>query len=173
VDELLTKRLRLRLWRDEDLPDLRRLDRNPRFMRFLHPQGELRTEEETVARLAWLQRDWLERGFGRWAVEERESGRFVGHAGLAMHRLWPGDPELGYGVDPELWGRGYGTEAAGAALAHGFETLGLERIVSLIHPQNAASIRVAERLGARQVATVDWPEGGVEVLVYAVERPAF
>jgi RimJ/RimL family protein N-acetyltransferase len=170
VEELLTERLRLRLWRDEDLPDLRRLDRDPRFMRFFHPQGELRTEEETVGRLAWLRQDWVEHGFGRWAVEERVSGRFVGHAGLAMHRLWPDDPELGYGVDPQLWGRGYGTEAAGAALAHGLETLAFERIVSLIHPENAASIRVAERLGARPIGSVHWPEGGTDVLVYAVER---
>jgi RimJ/RimL family protein N-acetyltransferase len=139
-------------------------------MRFFHPRGELRTEEETVARLAWLQRDWLEHGYGRWAVEEREGGRFVGHAGLSMHRLWPDDPELGYGVDPQLWGRGYGTEAAAAALAHGFQTLGFGRVVSLVHPDNLASIRVAEHLGARPIGSVHWPEGDADVLVYAVER---
>ena len=172
MDELLTARLRLRHWRDDDLGELRRLDRDARFMRFLDPDGRLRTEEETVARLSWMQQDWLEHGFGRWAVEERDTGRFVGHAGLGVHRLWPDDPELGYGVDPELWGRGYATEAAAAALAHGFETFGFQRVVSLIHPDNEPSIRVAERLGERQTATVRWPEGGLDLLVYAIERPA-
>ena len=171
MDELLTARLRLRHWRDDDLAELRRLDRDPRFVRFLSADGSLRSEEETAARLAWMQRDWVEHGFGRWAVEERETGRFVGHAGPGVHRLWPDDPELGYGIDPELWGRGYATEAARAALAHGWETLGFERVVSLIHPQNVASIRVAERLGERRVATVPWPEGGADLLVYGRERP--
>lgn len=171
MDELLTARLRLRHWRDDDLDGLRRLDRDPRFMRFLNADGSLRSEEETVARLAWMQRDWVEHGFGRWAVEERRTGRLVGHAGCGVHSLWPDDPELGYGIDPELWGRGYATEAAAAALAHGFQTLGFRRVVSLIHPDNVRSIRVAERLGERPVATVPWPEGGVDLLVYGVERP--
>jgi RimJ/RimL family protein N-acetyltransferase len=118
-----------------------------------------------------MRHDWDERGFGRWAVEERETGRFVGHAGLGVHSLWPADPELGYGVDPELWGRGYATEAAGAALVHGFETLGLERVVSIIHPENTPSIRVAERLGERPYASVWWPDGELDLLVYAIDRP--
>jgi RimJ/RimL family protein N-acetyltransferase len=118
-----------------------------------------------------MQRDWEEHGFGRWAVEERESGRLLGHAGLGVHHLWPGDPELGWGIDPERWGLGYATEAAAAALEHAW-SLGIARVVSLIHPDNAASLRVAEKLGEHLHATVPWPAGGHEVLVYAVESPA-
>lgn len=165
MDELLTPRLRLRHWRDDDLADLRRLDADDRFMRYLGPRG---ASEERLAR---MRADWAERGFGRWAVEERGSGRFVGHAGLGVHSLWPADPELGYGVDPELWGRGYATEAAGAALADGLGRLGFGRVVSIIHPENARSIRVAERLGERPLTTVWWPEGELDLLVYSVGRP--
>jgi RimJ/RimL family protein N-acetyltransferase len=171
VDELVTPLLRLRLWRDDDYDDLRRLDTDDRYTRFLGSLGGPVTEEQTAERLARLQRDWIEHGFGRWALEERATGRFVGHAGPGVHRLWPDDPELGWGVDPDLWGRGYATEAAAAALAHGFDSLGFERVVSLIHPQNVRSIRVAERLGEQPTATVYWPEGGLDLLVYSIERP--
>ena len=171
MDELLTPRLRLRRWRDDDVTNLRRLDADSRYTRYLGSLGGPVTEEQTAERLERLQRDWIGHGFGRWAVEERETGRFVGHAGPGVHRLWPDDPELGWGVDPELWGRGYATEAAAAALAHGFETLGFERVVSLIHPENHPSIRVADRLGERPTATVHWPEGGLDLLVYSIERP--
>lgn len=171
MDELLTPRLRLRHWRDDDLDGLRRLDADSRYTRFLGSLGGPVTEEETAARLARMRRDWLERGFGRWAVEERETGRFVGHSGLGVHWLWPDDPELGWGVDPQLWGRGYATEASLAALAHGFEAHGFPRAVSLIHPHNAPSVRVAERVGERPLTTVWWPEGQLDLLVYAVEHP--
>jgi RimJ/RimL family protein N-acetyltransferase len=66
------------------------------------------------------------------------------------------------------WGRGFATEAARAALAHAFTAMGKTHVISLIRPENAASIRVAERLGER-------PEGrtelfGKEVLVYGIDR---
>jgi RimJ/RimL family protein N-acetyltransferase len=139
-------------------------------VRFLLPHGEPRSADETVERLARMRADWAQHGFGRWAVEERTTGRFVGHAGLGAHRLWPEDPELGWGVNPALWGRGYATEAAGAALQHAFATFSFARVVSILHPQNAASIRVAEKLGEHSLATVPWPETGLELLVYAVGR---
>ena len=146
------------------------MDTDLRFVRFLLPQGRARTAEETRERLVRMQRDWDERGFGRWAVEERDSGQLVGHAGLGVHHLWPDDPELGWGIDPERWGRGYATEAARAALEHGW-ALGFARAVSVIHPANAASIRVAEKLGERLHASVPWPAGDLDVLVYAIEAP--
>jgi RimJ/RimL family protein N-acetyltransferase len=140
-------------------------------VRFLMPSGGPRSEGETAERLARMRTDWDERGFGRWAVEELQTGRFVGHAGLGLHRLWPTDPELGWGVDPELWGRGYATEAAASALRHAFAELRLPRVVSLLHPANAASIRVAEKLGEESLSTVRWPETELDLLVYVVRRP--
>ena len=70
-----------------------------------------------------------------------------------------------------MWGRGYATEADSAALARGFESLGLERVASLIHPQNVRPICVADRLGERPTATVNWREGGLDLLVYSIEPP--
>jgi RimJ/RimL family protein N-acetyltransferase len=64
----------------------------------------------------------------------------------------PRTHEIGWAVDPGHQGRGYATEAANALLAHGFEDLGLHRIIATCQPQNAASVRVMEKLGLRREA---------------------
>lgn len=147
-----------------------RLNGDAEFTRYLTPDGLPQAPEFSEAQLARFRAHWDEHGYGLWAVEERETGRFAGRVGLSNHRLWPHDVELGWAIDSELWGRGYATEVGSAALVHAFETLAFQRVVSIIHPENAASIRVAEKLGERPHATVWWPEGELELLVYAAER---
>jgi [ribosomal protein S5]-alanine N-acetyltransferase len=71
---------------------------------------------------------------------------------------------------PDVWGRGYATEAGRASLRHAFETLAAPRVVSIVHPENEASIRVIERLGLGLDGTLWWPEGELELLRYALER---
>ncbi len=162
--ELETARLRLRGWRDEDVANLERLSVDRRFTRYLGPRQDPREELEKH------RRRWRELGYGQWALEERASGRFVGRAGLHRHRLWLQDVECGWGLDPEFWGRGYATEAGAAALRYAFAELDVPRVVSILHPDNTPSIRVAERLGERPYATVPWDNTGIELLVYAIER---
>ena len=128
------------------------------------------TREETADQLARFRRGWEEHGFGIWAVEELESGRLVGRVGLSYHRLWPSDPEVGWKLDPDVWGRGYATEAGAASLRHAFETLGFERVVSIALPQNTASIRVMDRLGIEPWREVWWPDGEAMLDVRAIER---
>ena len=169
VTELQTPRLRLRPWRADDLADLERLNADTRFTRFLNPGGAAYTPAWTADKLARMRAEW-EQGWGSWAIEERETGRFVGRVGLQFHRLWPADVELGWGVHPDLWGRGYATEAAREALRHAFGPLGFDRVVSIVHPENASSIRVAEKLGERPYASVRWEDGGLDLDVYAIER---
>jgi RimJ/RimL family protein N-acetyltransferase len=125
---------------------------------------------DTEAQLRRFQRHWEEHGFGLWAAEERQTGRLVGRIGLAYHRLWPREPEVGWKLAPEVWGRGYATEGGAASLRYAFETLGAARVVSIAHPENAASIRVMTRLGLAFDGTLWWPEGEVELLRYAIER---
>jgi RimJ/RimL family protein N-acetyltransferase len=155
--------LRLRAWRDDDAAQLDRLRADERYMRYLG------TADDGASQVARFRAHWDERGYGLWAVEDRATGRFAGRVGLSHHRLWPQDVEVGWAFDPELWGRGYATEASAAAIAHAFETLRLARVISILHPQNTASIRVAEKLGERPHATVWWPEDGIDLLVYALE----
>ncbi len=90
---------------------------------------------------------WLLRGFGPWAVERKAGGDILGFVVIGFE---PGDqePELGYLFRPMAEGHGYATEAALAVRSHASATLGINRLVSYIAPENAASARVARRLGA-------------------------
>jgi RimJ/RimL family protein N-acetyltransferase len=170
MTELSTARLRLRLWRDEDLERLAELNADPRVTRWLTPTGAPIPREATAEQLARFRAHWDEHGFGIWAVEERATGALVGRVGLQYHRLWPHEPELGWKLDPDVWGRGYATEGGAAGLRHAFETLGRDRVVSIIHPENRPSIRVAERLGFAPHEQVDWPDGGIALDVYGIGR---
>ena len=160
----------MRAWRDDDLEDLARINADARFARYLTPDGSPIPRPRSEAQLRRFRAHWEEHGFGLWAVEERATGRFVGRVGVQFHHLWPGDPEVGWGLDPAVWGRGYATEAGRAAIEHAFRTLAVPRLVSIVHPDNVASIRVQERLGITPWREVDWPEGGVALEVRAVER---
>ena len=133
-------------------------------MRYLGPR------QDGAAQLARIRRHWEQYGFGLWAVDEKETGAFVGRVGLSLHRLWPDDPEVGWGLAPEHWGRGYATEAGGAALRHAFTTLDLARVVSIVHPENGASIRVMDRLGITPWREVPWDDTGITLEVRAIER---
>lgn len=74
-------------------------------------------------------------------------------------------------LDPEVWGRGYATEAAAAVLRRAFEHLGLERVVSIIHPESERSLRVARRLGLAPWRAIPWDDRGIDLDVYAIRRP--
>ena len=170
LKQLETARLRLRPWRERDLDELHRIALLPDVYRYL--TGQPPTEDETAAQLDRFRRHWDEHGFGLWAVEERSTGRFVGRIGLAYHRLWPNDPEVGWKLDPAVWGRGYATEGGAASLAYAFETLGVDRVVSIVHPQNVRSIRVMERLGLEPWRQVWWEEQEIMLEVHSKRRAA-
>jgi RimJ/RimL family protein N-acetyltransferase len=90
---------------------------------------------------------WALRGYGLLAAELAADGRFAGFAGVLHPADWP-EPELAYSLAPHAWGHGLATEAAAAARDWMFAQHRLPRIASFILPDNARSIRVAERLGA-------------------------
>ena len=98
----------------------------------------------------------------------RRHGALVGRAGLFEPEGWPGF-ELIWMLRRQSWGKGYATEAARRILRHAFTDLGRERVISLIRPANAASIRVAERVGERLEGPTEL--FGQEALLYAAARP--
>ena len=146
---LETERLVLRRLRPDDLPALSALYRDP-VVRRTFPDGT-RTLEETREELEWfLGGHPRHPELGLWATVERATGAFLGRCGLLPWTI-DGVPEveLAYLIDPERWGEGFGSEAARAIVRHTHEVLGLERLIGLIDPENAASVRVAEKVGLR------------------------
>jgi len=103
-------------------------------------------------------------------VEQRETGTFVGMIGFAEPAGWAGF-ELAWKLLPRWWGNGYATEGAAAALAYAFTVWKKDRIISLIHPENLASIRVAERLGESLQGRTEIM--GEERLVYGIDREGY
>jgi RimJ/RimL family protein N-acetyltransferase len=146
-EELETERLRLRRWRADDLDALTRWHTEPELMRHM---GRLSfTGEETEAHFSRYERHWEEHGFGLWAAEEKQTGTLIGRAGIAYHRLWPSDPEIGWLINVPWQGKGLATEAGAACIEYAFGELGFDRVVSICTPENAASRRVMEKLDFR------------------------
>lgn len=102
---------------------------------------------------------WRDDGFGFAAVIEKATGAFLGLNGLSYFRIaLPFAPvvEIGWRFVPSAWGKGYASEAARAWLAFGFESKGLEEIVSFTAHQNTPSQKVMQRIGLRRHAAYDF-----------------
>jgi RimJ/RimL family protein N-acetyltransferase len=117
---------------------------------------------------SWDIGNWENAACGPWSTGKNPE--FVGVVGFAEPEGWPGF-ELAWTLARRWWGHGYATEAARAALAYAFDVWRKERVISLIHPDNAASIRVAERIGERLQGRDQLL--GKEMLLYAVERGSY
>ncbi len=167
IPTVRTERLILRGFAPGDHADFAALRGDPDVVRYL-PGGEALVpfaEQIANTRMAAFHDAW-DCGYGVWAIEEASTGAFVGQAGLAaMDRT--SDVEVLYALARRFWGRGYAREAAAAALRFGFETVGLERIVGYVVPENTASARVLEAVGLR--FTGDTTYNGFTVRAFAIE----
>ena len=134
----------MREMRDSDLDAFAAISADPEVMRWLG--GEVATRAQAWRQMATIAGHWDLRGFGRWVLELRDGGQVVGNAGLWYPEGWPAI-EVGWTLGRPHWGSGYATEAARAAIGWARDELGLERIVSLIRPDNESSQAVARRLG--------------------------
>lgn len=143
---LTTSRLLLRQWRDDDLDPWAAMNADPAVREFF--PGPL-TREQAQASMNRFRDDIALRGWGWWAVEVRDSGRFAGMAGLdPVDEEMPFDGvEAGWRLARWAWGRGYATEAARAVLEYGFGTLGLDEILAVAAAGNVRSHAVMKRLG--------------------------
>ena len=143
-----SNRLRFRRYTPADYPFLESLVRDPDVVRYIG-NGQVKNTEET--------KNFLDRillgygagsGTGLLLLERKSDGKPIGHAGL-IPQMVDGNHELeiGYWVAKDYWGEGYATEAATTLLEHGLKNLGRTRLISIIQPKNAASIRVAQKNG--------------------------
>jgi RimJ/RimL family protein N-acetyltransferase len=140
---------------------------DPEVMRFLE-DGRPLDRAAAFRSMAVHLGHWQLRGYGQWALEDRATGELVGRAGLWQPEGWPG-LEVGWLLARASWGRGFATEAARAAIDYAFHELRAGRVISLIRPENRASIRVAERLGESYRDTIEI--AGVRASIYGLDRP--
>ena len=160
-----TARLHHRAFNIDDAEALFALNGDPEVMRYTH---EPLMESVEAAREAIVSYpDFKEVGFGRWACVLKETQTVIGFCGLKYL------PELdavdiGYRFLPQYWGRGLATEACTASLEFGFDVLGLEEIIGLVVPANAASIRVLEKCRMRLDGEIE--TDGIQALKYVRRR---
>ena len=120
---------------------------------------ELLTRSEAEALVERIRAGMARRGFGLWAVEVSGVEPFVGYVGLSepgWHSHFTPCVEIGWRLCFHAWGQGYAREAAEAALRFGFETAGLQEIVSFTVPANERSWRLMERLGMHRSPADDF-----------------
>jgi RimJ/RimL family protein N-acetyltransferase len=115
--------------------------------------------------LAMLLGHWQLRGFGMWALELKDTGEFVGRAGLMYPDGWP-DLELGWMLKPAHRHQGYATEAGNATLDFAWNQLRAPRVISLVRIGNEASDRLAERLGGEHIENIDFYGSNSHVFAY-------
>jgi ribosomal-protein-alanine N-acetyltransferase len=159
-----TERLRMLAFGERHFEAYASMLADPSSTRFVG-DGEPLDRMNAWRSMAMLLGHWQLRGFGMWAIERKDTGRFIGRVGLHRPVGWP-DLELGWMLAAEQRGHGYATEGARAALEFAFAEVGAQRVVSLIRTDNTASERVARRLGGRQATTIDFLGGATLVYVY-------
>lgn len=179
---LETRRTRLREFTESDLDVLAAMMADKEQMRFPQP----RTRDETHV---WINGNldfYAKHGFGFWLMESAEDAHFLGYCGIrpgwwqeAGNSAPPthgipveelGDIEMGWHTKKQFWGRGLATEAAAACRDLAFTRFDIPRLVATIDPANAASVRVAEKIGMqleKEGVLVGWP-----CLVYSIEQLA-
>ena len=145
---LETSRLILRPFREEDVDVMAQLFANPNFMRF--SLGVFTERKQTIAFIEKVM-SWDRAGIpSQFAVVSRGKDAIIGYCGFFHHpEHGIEDIEIGYRLHPSYWKRGLITEAARAVRDHGFRDWKLSRVISLIHPENVPSRRVAEKNGMK------------------------
>ncbi|NRQ39251.1 GNAT family N-acetyltransferase [Nonomuraea sp. NN258] len=173
-----TERLVMRRWRKSDREPFARLNADPEVMEhFVAPMSR----EQSDLMVDKIERAFDRDGFGLWALEVRESGAFIGFAGLALQTFdahFTPAMEVGWRLARNAWGHGYATEAGRAAVGHAFESAGLAELVSMTSVTNVRSQSVMRRLGMTRDPADDFlhpsvPEGHrlQPHVLYRLKRP--
>lgn len=179
---LETERLVLRKPEPGDRDGYAEIWGDPEVVRFLG--GRTQSPEEAAKGIERMLKQWERHGVGLFSVLRKEDERLVGRVGYllwnserwvnAMHEELdePLELEIGWVIARASWNEGFATEAALACRDHALGPLGRDRVISLIAPENVASIRVAEKIGERYERDVDIGASVGPVGVYALEKTA-
>lgn len=166
-----TERLYFRELEPTDDAGMFELDSNPEVHTYLG-NNPVKTIEESRAAIDFIREQYRTNGIGRWAALLKETGEFIGWAGLKLERNVNGHDshyDLGYRFIQKHWGKGYASEAAAAFVDYGFNVMNLEKINATADPSNGASRKVLERVGLKFIETFD--HEGEEEVWYEMVNP--
>jgi RimJ/RimL family protein N-acetyltransferase len=178
--QLVTERLLLRPWREEDLAPFAEMNADPRVRQYF--AGTL-TREESDREAGYICDEFARNGYTFFAAEDRATGEFHGFIGLAQLNIdIPGVPpravEIGWRLKHASWNRGLATEGARAALTHALHTLRLPTVYAYTAVQNQPSRNVMEKLGLTYQPSLDFdhprvPEGNPirRHVIYSISNP--
>jgi len=163
-----TDRLQMRQLTRDDLPWLIEMRRRPEVRKYLG--GERMQNPEAITRRLEFYFDCYEKGLGQRVMIWKETGERIGCSGLQPLED-TGEIEVGYSIQPEFWRRGIGYECAVRWLDHGFNALGLERIVAIAAKDNVGSWRIMEKCGMQYQGIEE--HYGLPVVAYAISKSEF
>jgi len=170
MESFETARLLLRPRASADFEACRALDADPEVLRYVAVPWA--NEEEHLAFLRRRLATAYPPGLGYWTIAPKEDpATFLGWVMLCPCTVAGAEVEIGWRLARAAWGSGYATEAAAPILAQGFRAGAMTWVVADIHPDNRASMRVAEKLGLRVTGTVDYY--GEPARRYSITRDAF
>ena len=165
--QLETERLIIRPFCHDDIAPLAKISSDPDVMRYI--DGGVQSYEAIEKRVAYYMQCYEAKHYSLFAVIEKESGTFIGFCGLIDQQVdGKNYVELGYRFDKSYWNKNLATEAASKVKEFAFDTLKLNEIISIIQPQNKASIRVAEKIGMKPKTKAIFHD--IDVILYGVIR---
>ena len=162
MKSLQTPRLILRQWQDSDISTFIAMNQDPRVMEFF---PEVWSEEKSRSAVEKTREEFARNGFGKFALELKESGEFVGYVGLAEVNFdshFTPAIEIGWRLASQHFGRGYATEAAREVLRFAFEELQLKEIVAFTVPQNSSSLNFMKKIGMTRDLNGDFFHPNIE-----------
>ncbi|MFJ7157818.1 GNAT family N-acetyltransferase [Streptomyces sp. NPDC101118] len=171
MTEILTPRLLLRRWQEDDLVPMSEIHADPEVMQWI-ADGSTRDLEQTADAIERWEEEWDDEGFGLFAVELLGSGELIGFTGLSVPDFLPEvlpAVEIGWRLGRPFWGQGYASEAAHAALEFALQDRGLDRVVSICRPGNHASENVMRKLGMTLQRETVHPAYGHALHVYEID----
>jgi RimJ/RimL family protein N-acetyltransferase len=166
-----TDRLILRELLVSDAEAFFAMDNNPNVHRYLwnKPTQEI---EETIETIAFVRKQYVNNGIGRFAIISKETNEFMGWAGLKFNTEKVNNKtnfyDIGYRLDEKFWGKGFASEASFAWLKYAFETLKIKTLLAGAHADNVASNKILQKIGMQM--TEQYLEDGVSWNWYQLEN---
>lgn len=164
-----TGRLVLRALEENDVDPLHQIMNLPEVMRYF-PNPELPSRARIERLITSQIEHWNKYGYGWWAVDSKSERKMIGWSGLQFLSE-TGEVEIAYLIAKPYWGQGLATESAHVGLTFGFENIGLDQIVAIVHTENFASQRVVQKLGMNFVDQSRY--FGMECFRYTMHRQTF